>query len=250
MTSATMDIGQLDLNAINDQLTAADPTQIIRWAADRFGGQLVMSSSFGAQAAVTLHMAQQVVPQIPVIFVDTGYLFPETYLFVDQLTERLRLNLTVYQSQVSPARDEALHGKQWEQGPEGLAQYNQRRKIEPMQRALRELHAAAWLAGLRNEQTQHRSGLRVVEPQDGVYKIHPILRWTSKDVYDYLKKHDLPFHPLYEKGYRSIGDTHTTVPITAEMHERAGRFHGLKQECGLHLPATAEEDQSRECSGL
>ena len=164
--------------------------------------------------------------------------------------ERLNLNLKVYQSHLSPARHEALHGKQWEQGPEGLAEYNQIRKVEPMHQALRELSASAWLAGLRGEQTEHRSGLRAVDLQDGLHKIHPILGWTTRDVHLYLTEHNLPYHPLYEKGYRSIGDTHSTIPVTADMHERAGRFHGLKQECGLHLPDSAEEDRSRQSSGL
>lgn len=245
-----MENRDLNLDAINHRLADADPVEIVKWATDTFGHRLVMSSSFGVQAAVMLHMALHVVPNIPVILIDTGYLFPETYLFVDKLAQRLQLNLKVYQPQLSPARHEAIYGNQWEQGPSGLAQYNQLRKVEPMQRALRELDAAAWLAGLRKEQTDHRAGLRTVELQEGRYKIHPILQWTANHVHQYLKKHDLPYHPLHDKGYRSVGDVHTTVPITADMHERAGRFHGLKQECGLHLPESTEEDQSRESSGL
>lgn len=250
MTSATMEQHGLDLETLNRQQDDAQPDQIVRWAADTFGQGLVMSSSFGVQAAVMLHLVTRVVPDIPVVLIDTGYLFPETYSFVETLTDRLSLNLKVYQPLLSPARHEALHGKQWEQGQEGLIEYDRVRKVEPMQRALRELKATAWLAGLRRQQTEHRATLRTIIQQDGLYKIHPILRWTTKDVHEYLKQYDLPYHPLYEKGYRSIGDTHSTVSITDEMHERAGRFHGLKQECGLHLPASAEEDQSRESSGL
>jgi phosphoadenosine phosphosulfate reductase len=130
---------------------------------------------------------------------------------------------------------EALHGRLWEQGLEGQNRYDQMRKVEPMQRALRDLHARAWAAGLRREQTRHRATLRPVELQDGIYKVHPILAWTTRDVHQYLKTHGLPYHPLYEKGYKSIGDVQTTVPITTGMDERAGRFGGAKQECGLHL---------------
>ena len=98
-----------------------------------------MSTSFGAQAAVMLHLATRVAPSIPVVFIDTGYLFPETYRFADELTTRLKLNLKVYRAVESPAWLEARSGKLWEQGAEGLARYNQIMKVEPMQRALAEL---------------------------------------------------------------------------------------------------------------
>lgn len=250
LCSTNMEACDLDLDRVNRELDHATPPKIIQWAVDTFGDQLVLSSSFGAQAAVMLHMVTRVAPGIPIVFVDTGYLFPETYQFAQALSQRLNLNLKIYQPRLSAAHHEAIHGRQWEQGPESLAQYNQVRKIEPMRRALGELAARAWLAGLRADQTEHRSGLRTVELQEGYYKIHPILKWAAKDVHAYLKTHDLPYHPLYEQGFRSIGDTHSTLPVTAGMHERAGRFHGLKQECGLHLPTSAEENQSRESSGL
>jgi len=250
MTRAIMENRELDLDLTNRQLEGNEPTQIIQWAADRFAGQLVMTSSFGVQAAVMLHMVTRVVPDIPVILIDTGYLFPETYVFVESLTQRLNLNLKVVQPSLSAARYEALHGQQWDKGPEALIQYDKLRKVEPLTRILRELDAKAWIAGLRGEQTDHRSQLRTVERQNGLCKIHPILRWTAKDVHQYLKLHALPYHPLHDKGYKSIGDTHSTVPITADMHERSGRFHGLKQECGLHLPSSVDEDRSRESSGL
>jgi phosphoadenosine phosphosulfate reductase len=239
-----------DLDRVNAQLADADAAAIVRWAADQFGQGLILTSSFGAQSAVMLHLATRVVPDIPVVLIDTGYLFPETYVFIEQLTQRLKLNLKVYQAPITPARQEALHGRLWEQGVEGLKKYHLINKIEPMQRALRELNVTAWLAGLQARQTDHRAALRTVEIQDGRYKVHPILRWTGKDVHEYLKAHDLPYHPLYEKGYPSIGDTHSTRPITAGEDERAGRFGGLKQECGLHLPTSAEEAASRDASGL
>jgi len=250
MTPVIMEQYDIDLRTANQQLAGADPLQIVRWATETFGDRLVMSSSFGIQAAVMLHLVTSIAPKTPVIFIDTGYLFPETYTFAEALTQRLNLNLKIYQSPLSPARHEALHGRQWEQGPEGLMKYDRIRKVEPMQRALRELHASAWLAGLRRQQTDHRGTLQTVATQDGLYKIHPILGWTAQDVHQYLKKHDLPYHPLFDQGYQSVGDTHSTVPIGKDLDERAGRFHGLKQECGLHLPATTEENQSRESSGL
>lgn len=181
-----------------------------------------------------LHLATRVAPDIPVVFVDTGYLFPETYLFADQLTKRLGLNLKVYRAAESPAWIEARHGKLWEKGAEGLATYNQIVKVEPMQRALAELGARAWLAGLRRVQASTRENLPVVSVQDGRAKILPIVEWTDRDVYRYLTDNDLPYHPLWEKGYVSIGDVHTTRPLTGDMTPEDTRFFGIKRECGIH----------------
>ena len=227
----------VDTAAADRRLSGASPSERIAWAHKEYGNSLVLSTSFGAQAAVMLHLATQVVPGIPVVFVDTGYLFPETYRFADELTSRLKLNLKVYRATESPAWIEARHGKLWEQGVEGLARYNQIVKVAPMQRALAELGARAWLAGLRRVQSSTRGHLNVVSEQDGRMKVLPIVEWTDRDVFAYLTKHGLPYHPLWEKGYVSIGDVHTTLPLTGEMTPEDTRFFGLKRECGLHDPA-------------
>jgi len=241
----------LDLEAVNAALADADAEEVIRWAARAFGERLVMSSSFGAHSALMLHLATRVVPRIPVVFLDTGYLFPETYQFAEELTERLGLRLEVYTPRMTAARQEALYGRLYDGDDEDLGRYQRINKVEPMRRALRELDAAAWLAGLRGGQTDFRSGLRRVERQDGVYKVHPILHWSRQDVADYLDLHDLPHHPLYAWGYRSIGDAHSTVPVDPdEADDRAGRRLGEKRECGIHLPQSPEEDASRKSSGL
>ena len=242
----------LDLAQINRQLAAADATSIILWAADTLGDGLVLSTSFGIQAAVMLHLVTQVVPDIPVIWVDTGYLPAETYIFADELTKRLNLNLKVYQSTLSPARMEALHGKLWDQkNLESLTRYDRIRKVEPMQRALKELNAKGWFAGLRRDQTQHRKSLETAMQQGQRLKIHPILDWNSRDVYQYLTAYDLPYHPYFDKGYVTVGDWHSSRPLTADdNNERDTRFHGLKQECGLHLPLTPEAAESLDSSTL
>lgn len=242
----------LDLDTVNSNLTQANATDIVKWAAQTFGNGLVMSSSFGIQSAVMLHLVTRIVPDIPVIWVDTGYLPPETYQFAEAMRDRLGLNLQVYQSPISPARMEALYGKLWEQGNvEALDRYDRLRKVEPMERALQELGATAWLAGLRSDQTQYRSTLETVSQQGDRYKIFPILPWTAKDIYQYLQAHDLPYHPLYDLGYMTVGDWHSSRPMTLEdMSDRDTRFGGLKQECGLHLPQTPEEAQSLDSSSL
>lgn len=242
----------LDLEEINQTLTNANAQQVVEWAAQTFGDGLVMSTSFGIQAAVMLHLVTQVIPDIPVIWVDTGYLPAETYRFADELTQRLQLNLKVYQSPLTPARMEALYGKLWDKKDvESLNQYDKIRKVEPMQRALRELKATAWLAGLRKDQTDHRKSLSKLAQQGNFYKVHPILTWSSRDIYHYLTAHDLPYHPYFDKGYVSVGDWHSSRPMMAgDESERDSRFHGLKQECGLHLPLSPEAAQSLDSSTL
>ncbi|NJN63278.1 MAG: phosphoadenylyl-sulfate reductase [Coleofasciculaceae cyanobacterium RL_1_1] len=251
-TTTTVDGAIVDLQAANRDLEGATSTEIIRWAADLFGDGLVMSSSFGIQAAVMLHLATQVKPDIPVIWIDTGYLPAETYRFADDLISRLNLNIQVYQSPMSPARMEALYGKLWELDDiDAFNRYDYIRKVEPMQRALRDLKATAWLAGLRSKQTDHRKTLDVVGIQGDRYKVLPILDWHSRDIYNYLTQFDLPYHPLFERGYTSVGDWHSSRPVTADdEHERNTRFRGLKQECGLHLPQTPDEAKSLDSSSL
>lgn len=243
-TSAT-----LQLDSVNSQLDGKPAEDIIRWAGETFGDGLAMTSSFGAQSAVMLHLVTRIVPDLPIILVDTGYLFPETYHFVQDLTKRLSLNLKVFTPRVTPARYEALHGKTWEYA-EGLSHYHEVFKVEPLQRALEELNVTAWLAGLRSDQTDHRATLRAVVKQDSLYKIHPILNWSRKEVGDYLSQHDLPYHPLVKKGYASIGDTHSTRPVAEGEDERDGRFSGFAKECGIHLPQTEAENESLGSSGL
>lgn len=252
MVGIALEHPDLDLDTVNQSLTGLSATRMVEWAAETFQDGLVMSTSFGIQSAVMLHLVTSVVPTIPVIWVDTGYLPAKTYRFAEQLSDRLQLNLKVYQSPISPARMEALHGQLWSKDDvESLNVYDQMRKVEPMQRALRELGATAWLAGLRSDQTDHRSTLRWVNRQRGLYKILPILDWHAKTVYEYLQAHDLPYHPMFDEGYMTVGDWHSSRPITAmDDHERDTRFHGLKQECGLHLPQTPGEEESLNSSSL
>jgi phosphoadenosine phosphosulfate reductase len=239
-----------DLDQQNRALGVTTPEELIQWASQRFGDKLIASTSFGATSAVMLHLVHRVAPRTPIICVDTGYLFPETYQFAEDLIRRLGLDVRFYAARMSPARQEALYGKLWEQGEEGVKRYLQINKVEPMQRALRELDAEGWMAGLRSEQTEHRAGLRRIDRQDGRVKIHPILSWTTDEVTSYMERYDLPYHPMVEQGYRSIGDHHSTIPTTADMDPRDGRILGKTRECGLHLPLTEEQNQSLKSSGL
>jgi phosphoadenosine phosphosulfate reductase len=223
------------LAEVSAKLETVSAEERVRWALERFPREIMLSTSFGVQSAVLLHMVTRQWPDIPVVMVDTRYLFPETYRFADYLTERLKLNLKVYRAAVSAAWLEARHGKMWEQGVDGIERYNQINKVEPMQRAIRELGAKGWITGLRRQQAKSRVGVGVLQLQNGVVKVQPIIDWTDRMVWQYLQKHDLPYHPLWEQGYVSIGDVHTTRPLTADMTEEETRFFGLKRECGLHI---------------
>jgi phosphoadenosine phosphosulfate reductase len=219
---------------VNADLERMPAEQRVRWTLDHLPGAFALSSSFGAQAAVSLHMVTRALPSIPVILVDTGYLFPETYRFIDDLVERLELNLKVYQPAISPAWLEARHGRLWEKGIEGIEHYNSLRKSEPMRRAMAELGVETWFAGLRRQQSRSRSLIEPLEHRDGRWKVHPIFDWSDRQVFDYLRQHDLPYHPLWHEGYVSIGDWHTTRSLAEAGDAEATRFFGLKRECGLH----------------
>lgn len=208
--------------------------QRVAWALERLPGLAVMSTSFGAQSAALLHLVTRQRPRIPVLFVDTGYLFPETYGFADRLAARLGLALHVVTAQPSAAWFEARHGRLWEAGLPGIEAYNRMRKVEPLQHALTTLGAGTWIAGLRRSQARSRATRRILERAGPRWKLHPVIDWSDRDVGRYLGDHGLPWHPLWEQGYVSIGDWHTTRPLGAVADPEATRYFGLKRECGLH----------------
>lgn len=222
------------LAELNVSLARLTAEQRVAWALEHVPGEHVLSSSFGAQSAVSLHLVTRQRPQLPVVLIDTGYLFPETYLFVDELTERLALNLKVRRALLGPAWMEARHGRLWEQGVAGLDHYNRLRKVEPMRRALVELDATSWFAGLRRGQSRSRAAIEFAEICNGRWKFHPLADWSDRDVGDYLARHGLPYHPLWQHGYVSIGDSHTSQRWEPGMDAEDTRFFGLKRECGLH----------------
>lgn len=223
------------LGELNRWLEGRNAHQRLCWAFDTLPGEHVLSSSFGAQSAALLHLATRDRANVPVVLIDTGYLFPETYRFADELTEKLSLNLKVYRPQIGVAWMEARLGRLWENGIDGIVEYNQLRKVEPMRRALGELGARTWIAGLRRTQSTTRADTKVLELREGRWKLHPLVDWSDRDIWQYLKQNDLPYHPLWEQGYVSIGDVHTTQALQSGMRTEDTRFFGLKRECGLHF---------------
>lgn len=220
----------------NALLESAPAQARVEWALENLPGSFMLSSSFGIQSAVLLHLATRIEPELPVVVVDTGYLFHETYRFIDELTERLNLNLKVARPALSPGHLEARHGKLWEQGLADLTRYNQLMKVAPMEQKLDELQIGTWFAGLRRQQSSSREQRPVIEQRhDGRHKVYPLIDWHSRDIHRYLTEHDLPYHPLWEQGYTSVGDWHTSKPLKPGMREEETRFFGMQRECGLHL---------------
>jgi phosphoadenosine phosphosulfate reductase len=229
------------LEAIAPCLERLSASERVQWALDYLPGKPILTSSFGAQSVVMLHLVTALKPDIPVVLIDTGYLFPETYDYVDELKEKLSLNLQTYRARMSPAWQEARFGRLWEKGIEGIEQYNQINKVEPMARALKLTGAGTWFSGLRRKQSGSRREINIVQThQDGVTKVHPLADWSGRDIHTYMKAHDLPGHPLQDQGYASIGDHHTSQPLGGLENAEESRFFGLVRECGIHQPERFE----------
>ncbi len=231
----------VDLAELNARFPALDYRERFELIGEHFGGQLVTTTSAGAQAAVMLNLVGKYLPEVPVVFIDTGYHFPETYTFLEALRERIGFQLHVFNPALTAARQEALYGKLWEQGEEGLTKYGLINKVEPMNRALRTFGANTWLSGVRRAHSEDRQKLDFFMRQKDTVKIYPILDWSDDDVANYLLLNDLPMHPLVESGYVSIGDWHSTSRLEEGMTPEQTRFNGQKRECGLHEESGAAE---------
>ena len=236
----------IDLAAARVLLAPLTAQERLRWALDTFEAGFALTTSFGIQASVLLHMVSELTGksgrQVAVIWVDTGYMPQETYQYAERLVEQLQLQLVVAQSAMSPARMEALHGRLWETDQGGdLELYHRIRKVEPLDQVLTDLKVTCWASGVRGSQTDHR---RAMEPLDAVrqrWSLRPLLSWSKRDVYYYMEEHKLPQHPLFEQGYSTVGDWHSSAPDLGDVTGRATRFGGLQQECGIHLPGLMGE---------
>ena len=233
-TAVAQDLNTSTLTEMNQVLAAMSAPERVDYTLDMLPGVHVLTSSFGAQAAVGLHLLSSAKPDIPVVLLDTGYLFPETYGFIGELKDKLDLNLHIYSARMSPAMQEAVYGERWLQGLDGLNAYNRDNKVEPLNRAFDELEVGTWYTGIRRSQGDTRANTEFVALKDGRYKVAPIADWSDRDIYLYLKEHNLPYHPLWHEGYVSIGDVHTTKSLHEVGHESETRFFGLKRECGIH----------------
>ncbi len=247
---------KLDLEKLNIEFEARKPQEIVAWAAREFSGRLAMTSSFGPESGVLLHLVSRADPHIPVLFLETGYHFPETLKYKEDLAKLFGLK-KVIELRADPAKKNELvvkhAGVPYEKDPDACCYLN---KVEPMDAALK--NYGAWMSGIRRHQTDFRKSIRIVEEYEGgLYKISPLANFTSRDAWWYLKEHNIPQHPLFEKGYLSIGCWPCTRPIQAGDDERSGRWAGKsKKECGLHTffkevqPTIKDKDQKEKDSDI
>ena len=208
------------------------PHQIIAWAARVLGDDVAMTSSFQQQSLALLHIVSRAAPQLTIYFLDTGYHFAETISFKNKISELLCLHVIDIHPEMSPQEQEVRYGPElWRTNPDLCCYLN---KVQPLKKALARYRA--WITGIRRDQSPARANAEVVEIRDdGLIKINPLVTWTHDDVFRYIAFHRLPTHPLYDRGYKSIGCEPCTRPIKETEDERAGRWAGSKKtECGLH----------------
>jgi len=229
-----------EIEKLSIQFETKPPQEIIRWAVDSFWPEIAVSSSFQTQSMPLLHMVTQMKRGIPVFFLDTGYHFWETLIFREKIASEWKINV------IDLYRD-----TRWDV----FARQNTRslpiedpnlccylHKVQPMQKALKDIKA--WISGIRRDQTVIRAHAQILELQeDGLLKINPLLNWTKVDIKRYMEENNLPVHPLYEKGFRSVGCAPCTIAVGVNDDERAGRWAGRgKIECGLHTDMFRKKD--------
>lgn len=216
-------------------LDQAEPEEILQWAIDRYGEGLTLACSFGGiSGMVLMDIVQRLAPRTEVFYLDTDYLFPETYEMVDTANAKwTAANIVGYRTDVSVEEQARIHGASlWERDPDLCCEI---RKVEPNRRAL--AGKAAWISGLRRDQSADRGSTPAVQwdAKFGLVKVNPLINWDEKKVWAYIFKHSVPYNPLHDRGYPSIGCTNCTKPVNPGDDPRSGRWAGLdKDECGLH----------------
>jgi phosphoadenosine phosphosulfate reductase len=242
-----------EIEALNARFETAHPREILRWALEDSGLERVaIASAFQAEGTVVIHLASQIRPDVPILFLETGFQFAETLAFKERLTEQLGLNVVELVGEYSNDRQAAEFGPRlYERDPELCCEIN---KVRPMFEALRGLDA--WITSVRRDSSPTRADTPVVdryelEPGRDIVKVNPMATWTRQDVWRYLKEQDLPHNPLYDLGYASIGCAPCTRLRFAGEPERAGRWAGIaKWECGIHVAeSTVVVDEAGEGTG-
>ena len=227
-----------NLEKFNEELINLSSLEILEWALQRFGNNLAFTTSFGIQSSVLLHLIQSssLKNEVKIFWIDTGYLPKETYLYANTLINKLSLNITILQSEISPAHMEAIYGKLWESNRvEDINKYHQIRKVDPLDNALKKYSINCWGSGVRAQQTTNRGKMKFIELIRDTLSIRPLLGWSQKDIFYYMKEKNLPQHPLFMQGYSTVGDWHSSSAESSNTKGRSTRFGGIKQECGLHV---------------
>ncbi len=215
------------------QLENASPQEILRWAVEQFYPKLTMATAFGAEGCCILHMLAEIQPRVRVFNLDTGYQFAETLELRERIYQRYDIEVELIRPEMTVEEYEAEHG-----GPLYRIRPDQcchDRKILPLRQAVKGYEA--WISAIRRDQTQHRAKASVVQwdAKFNLVKINPLLSWTRNDVWRFVLDHHVPYNPLHDQGYPSIGCWPCTAPAEG-ADERSGRWAGSgKKECGLHV---------------
>jgi len=223
---------------INKLLSPKSAAQRLRWAWDTYEGRLAITSSFQTQSVALLHLIAQNIPDIPVLFLDTGFHFPETLEFRDQLQQQLGLNIINVKPAIGHEGFRNSYGNLYLTDPDLCCHIN---KTAPLNKQLMEYDG--WITGVRADQTKQRAAMTLFNKEEnGKVKICPILDWTRRDVWTYIDEHSLPEHPLFKKGFMSIGCAPCTRPTLDPNDERSGRWaDSCKTECGIHTDDTKKD---------
>ncbi len=226
--------GALRAEVLSARYEGMSAQEILRDAIrNEFFGDITLSSSFGADSAVLLHMIAQIDPNLPVLFLDTDRHFFQTLQYRDELAGRLGLtNLINLKADVDEAATEDGKGTLWRTAPDQCCDL---RKVRPLNRMMETY--GAWISGRKRHQSKTRSNLAIVEFDGQHFKINPLATWTQDDIDAYFAEYDLPPHPLVEQGFPSIGCFTCTKPVASGEDARSGRWAGTeKVECGIHNP--------------
>jgi len=225
-----------DLGVVQEKAESWSPEQVLRWSFENFGTNIEMASGFGAEGMALIDMAARLTADLRVFTIDTGFLFPETYQLIDKVEKRYGISVERVRSHVDPEQQADLYGPElWATNPDQCCSL---RKVEPLRKKLSTLEA--WITAIRRDQTAARASAKKIEwdRKFQLVKVNPIVEWTNKDVWNYLFAHDVPYNPLHDRQYTSIGCTHCTRAIRHGEDPRAGRWSGFqKTECGLHVEA-------------
>ena len=227
-----------NLKKFNEELINLSSLEMLEWGLQKFENNLAFTTSFGIQSSVLLHLIQSssLKNEVKIFWIDTGYLPKETYLYANTLINKLSLNITILQSEISPAHMEAIYGKLWEsKRVEDINKYHQIRKVDPLDNALKKYSINCWGSGVRAQQTTNRGKMKFIELIRDTLSIRPLLGWSQKDIFYYMKEKNLPQHPLFMQGYSTVGDWHSSSAESSNTKGRSTRFGGVKQECGLHV---------------
>lgn len=236
MTSGGSPEMAAELKRASDAFESQQPQDVLTEAIKRFAPKIIVACSFGAEDVVLVDMVHRIDPSIPLFYLDTDFLFPETYATRDRIIQQYALQpaqVIQVQSLLTPDQQAAQHGPTlWSTEPDRCCQL---RKVEPLTRVLKGYDA--WITGIRRDQSPMRANAGLIEwdSKFQLVKVNPLARWTWADVWTYIKVYEVPYNPLHDQNYPSIGCTHCTAPVAPGEDPRAGRWKTFtKTECGLH----------------